>query len=178
MSAVAFRGSFFFFIRDAWMTYLNRWELKAIHTEVPCNFYSVTKLHIHHLFITITIAFVWSILNLVSLLTMQRCRCGNPCFIYHQKDKNLIKDDYIQQESVGVKYQLLVSQLSHSQWVSLTRLHIIFTHCHRRIALMPYSSRWANASPRLYSSRSQANNGRLLERSSTVAFWKKCRRIF
>lgn len=49
------------------MIYLNRWELKGIYTEVPYNLCAAT-LHVYHLFIMITMAFVWSIMNPISLL--------------------------------------------------------------------------------------------------------------
>lgn len=125
--------SFFISIKDAWTTYLNRWELKAIHRELPYNFYSVTKLHIHHLFITITIAFVRSIVNLVTLLMVQRCRRVSGKSELHlsskgQKKKNLIKDDYIQQEVSRCQIPITgESALTLTVSLSHTRLHNLHT---------------------------------------------------
>lgn len=48
--------------------------VESYSSKVPYNFYGITKLHIYHLFIMITVAFVWSIMNLVRLLMVERCR--------------------------------------------------------------------------------------------------------
>lgn len=56
-------------------------------------------------------AFVWSIMNLIKLSTVQECQreWKIPATFIIKRPSNLIKDDYMQ-HSFSIKYQLLVSQ--------------------------------------------------------------------